>query len=75
VTSRHEPDYYKIPLRVPGSVRAFDSFACIGVCTARGGNSDTRAFDAISIYSVEKCELFHVIAQAPFRQGSDVVVS
>jgi len=31
-----------------GSVRASDSFACIGVGAARGGNSETPAFDAIS---------------------------
>ena len=40
-----------------------------------GGNSETSAFDAVSISSVQKRELFHVIAQAPFRQGSNVVVS
>jgi len=57
------------------SIRASDSFACIGVGTARGGNSKTCAFDAISIQSVKKHELLHVIVQAPFRQGRDVVVS
>jgi len=34
-----------------------------------------RAFDAISILSVRKRGLFHVIAQALFRQGRHVVVS
>jgi len=49
VSSRHEAKYYKTALRVHGSVRAFDSFACIGVGTVRGGNSKTCAFDTISI--------------------------
>jgi len=75
VSSRHEAKYYKTALCVRGSVRASDSFGCIGVGTARGGNSETRAFDAISIQSVQKRELFHVIEQAPFRQGRDVVAS
>ena len=34
-----------------------------------------RAFDAISIPSVQKRGLFHVTAQALFRQGRHVVVS
>jgi len=55
-------------LRVHGS----DS---IRAGTARGGNSETRAFDAISISNVQKRGLFHVTAQAPFRQGSNVVVA
>jgi len=59
-------------LRVRGSVRNSDS---IRASTARGGNSETCAFDAISISSVQKRELFDVIAQALFRQGSNVVVS
>jgi len=58
-------------LRVHGSVRDSDS---IRAGTARG-NSETRAFDAISISSVQKRGLFNVIAQALFRQGSNVVVS
>jgi len=33
------------------------------------------AFGAISISSVQKRGLFHVTAQALFRQGRDVVVS
>jgi len=68
----HEVKYYKTAVR--GSVRASDSFACIGVGTARGANSETCAFDAISI-QIQKHKLFHVIAQAPFRQGRDLVVS
>ena len=54
-------------LRVRGSVRDSDS---IRAGTARRGNSETRAFGAISISSVQKRGLFHVIAQALFRQGS-----
>jgi len=57
-------------LRVRGSVRNSDS---IRAGTARGGNSETRAFDAISISSVQKRGLFHVTAQALFRQASNVV--
>ena len=57
-------------LCVRGSVRDSDS---IRAGTTRGGNSETRAFDAISISSVQK-RLFHVTAQALFRQGSNVVV-
>jgi len=60
---------------VHGSGRASDSFACIGVGTARGGNSETCTFDAISVHSVQKRELFRVIAQAPFRQGCSSVAS
>jgi len=41
--------YYKTAVRVCGSVRAFDSFACIGAGTAGVGNSKTCAFDAILI--------------------------
>jgi len=58
-----------------GSVQASDSVPCIGAGTARGGNSKTRAFDALLFQSVQKRVLFHVIAQAPFRQSRDVVVS
>ena len=35
----------------------------------------TCTFDAISIYSIQKRELFHVIAQTPFRQSSSSVAS
>ena len=56
---------------VRGSVRDSDS---IRIGTARGGNSETRAFDTISLSSVQKCGLLHVTAQALFRQGSNVVV-
>jgi len=59
-------------MRVPGSVRDSDS---IRAGAARGGNSETRAFDAISVSSVHKHGLFHVTAQALFRQGRDVAVS
>jgi len=51
-------------LRVCGSVRDSDSMRA---STARGGNSETSAFDAISISSVRKHGLFHVTAQALFR--------
>jgi len=71
-SSRHEVKYYKTAVR--GSVRASDSIPCIGAGTSRGGNSKTLAFDAILFRSVQKHELFHVIAQAPYRQGRDVVV-
>jgi len=74
VSSCLEAKYYKTALRVRGSVRAFDSFTLIGAGTARVGNSKTRAFDAISIQSVQKHELFHVIVQVSFRQGRDVVL-
>jgi len=59
-------------LRVRGSVRDSDS---IRAGTARGGNSEIRAFDAISISSVQKRGLFHVTSQVLFSQGSNVVVS
>jgi len=59
-------------LRVRGSVWDSDS---IRVGTGRGGNSETRAFDAISISNVQKRGLFHVIAQASFGQSREVVVS
>jgi len=59
-------------LRVCGSIRDSDS-SIAG--TARGGNSETRAFDAISISSVQKRGLFHVTAQVVFSQDSNVVVS
>ena len=59
-------------LRVCGSVRNSD---IIRAGTARGGNSETRAFDAISILSVQKRRLFHVIVQVPFRQGSNIIFS
>jgi len=59
-------------MRVRGSARDSDS---IRAGTARGGNSETRAFDAISISSVQNCGLFHAPAQALFRQGRDVAVS
>jgi len=58
-------------LRVRGSVTDFDS---IRAGTARGRNSETHAFDAISISGVKKRGLFHITAQALFRQGSNVVV-
>jgi len=56
-------------LRVHGSVRDSDS---IRAGTARGANSETRAFDAISISIVQKRGLFLVTAQALLRQGSNV---
>jgi len=59
-------------LRVRGSVRDSDR---IRVGTARGENSETSAFDAISISSVQKRGLFHVTAQVLLRQESNVVVS
>jgi len=74
VSSCHEAKYYKTALCFCGSVRASDSFACIGAGTALGGNTETRTFDAISIQSVQKRGLFHVIPQVLFRQGRDVVV-
>jgi len=57
-------------LRVRGSVRDSDSMRA---GTARGGNSETHAFNAISISCVRKRGLFHVTAQALFRQGSSFV--
>jgi len=65
-------NFTKQLLRVRGSVWDSDS---IRAGTVRGGNSETRAFDAISISSVQKRWLFHVTAQALIRQGSNVVVS
>jgi len=59
-------------LRVRGSIWDSDY---IRAGTARGGNSETRAFDAISMSSVEKRGLFHVTAQVLFRQGRDVFLS
>ena len=59
-------------LHVRGIVRDSD---IIRVDPARGGNSETRAFDAISISCVHKRALFHVTAQVLFSQGSNVVVS
>jgi len=59
-------------LRVRDSVWGSDS---IGAGIARGRNSETRAFNAISNSSVQKRGSFHVTAQALFRQGRDVVVS
>jgi len=52
-------------LRVHGSVQDSDSMRA---STARGGNSETRAFDTISMSmsSVRKRGLFHVTAQALF---------
>jgi len=55
-----------------GNVRDSDSMRA---GTARGGNSETRAFAAISISSVRKRGLFRVTAQTLFRQGSNFVVS
>jgi len=57
------------------SVWDSDSFASIGVGTDRGGNSETHAFDTISVQSVQNYELFHVTAQVLYKQGSKVVVS
>jgi len=65
-------NFTKQLLRVRRSVWHSDS---IRAGTAKGGNSETRAFDPVSISSVRKRGLFHVIAQAPFREGSNVVVS
>ena len=45
-----------------GSVWTSDSFACIGVGTARLGNMKTRAFNAVSVSSAQTSVLFHVIA-------------
>jgi len=41
MTSCHEVKYYKTALRMCGSLRAFDSFTCIGAGTTRVGNSGT----------------------------------
>jgi len=59
-------------LRVRDSVRDSDS---IRAGTARGGNSETHAFNAISLSSVQKCGLFHVTTQVLFSQGNNAVVS
>jgi len=64
-------NFTKQLLRVHGSVWDSDS---IRAGTAGGENSETSAFDAVSVSSIQKRGLFHVIAQAPFRQGSNVVV-
>jgi len=79
VSSRHEAKYYKT-LRVRRSVRVSDSFACIGAGTARVGNfkqvrSTQYQFILIRLRVFIKRGLFHVIAQALFRQDRDVVVS
>jgi len=52
-----------------------DSFACFGAVTGRVGNSETCSFDAISIWSAQKRELFHITAQVLFRRGSCGVAS
>jgi len=64
-------NFRKQLLRVRGSVWDSDS---IRAGTVKGGNSETHAFDATSISSVQKRGLFHVTAQALFGQ-SNVVVS
>jgi len=69
VSSLHEVKYYKTALHVRGNVQASDSFAGIGVGIAGFENSETRAFDAISIQSVQKRE------QVPFRRVSSSVTS
>jgi len=51
-------------LHVHGSVRDSDS---IRAGNARGRNSETRAFNTISISNVQKRRLFHVTAQALLR--------
>ena len=51
-------------MRVRGSVRDSDS---IRAGAARGGNSETRAFGAITVSSVKKRGLLHVTAHT--RQG------
>jgi len=58
-------------LRVRDSIWDSDN---IRAGTVRGGNSETCAFDAISISNIQKRGLFHDTAQALFRQGRDVVV-
>jgi len=45
VSPRHEAKHYKTAVR--GSVRASDSFPCIGADTAGIGNSEKRTFDAL----------------------------
>jgi len=59
-------------LRVCGSVWDSDSTKA---GTARGDNSKTHAFNTISIWSVQRCGMLPVTAQATFRQGRDIVVS
>jgi len=49
VSSRHNAKYHKTALRVGGSVRASDIFACTGAGTGRVENLEARAFYAISI--------------------------
>jgi len=58
-------------LRVRGCVRDSDSMRA---GTARGGNSETCVQHNIN-FECSKRGLFHVSAQALFRQGSNVVVS
>ena len=41
MSSHHEAKYYKTALCVRGSLRASDSFACVGASTASVGNSET----------------------------------
>jgi len=76
VSSRHEAKYYKIALRLRLCVAVYELLTALLALELAlpVGNSETRAFDAISVYSVQKRELFHVIAQAPLRQDRDVVV-
>ena len=74
MSSRHETKYYKTALRVRGSVRASDSFPFVAAGAAKGGNSETSAFDAMLIQSVQKRGLIQVIAHALFRQDRVVVV-
>jgi len=74
VSSCHEAKHCKTALHVCDSVQASENFACIGAGTARVGNSETCVL-TISILSVQKRGLFHVIAQVLFRQGRDTVVS
>jgi len=49
VSCRHEAKYYKTALHVSGSVRASNSFACIGAGVAREGGSETYAFNPKSL--------------------------
>jgi len=44
--------------------------ACIEVGIARAGDSETCAFDTISIYIVQKHTLLHVTPQALFGHGN-----
>jgi len=66
LSSCHEAKYDKRVLCVHGRFGASDSIACIGASTARVGDSEICAFNAISVLSVQICGLFHVIAQALF---------